>query len=99
MGSKLLILGAGQYVTVPKEIAQSMNFFEKISYLDDSFGEDNPNCHEESIGKFSDAERLSADYSYAIVAIGNSKIRRNLTKKLEEYDYTLPILVSTRAYV
>ena len=99
MNKNLLILGAGQYGTVAKEIAQSMNFFEKISFLDDSFGKDNPNYHEESIGKFDDAERLSADYSYAIVAIGNPKIRRNLTKKLEEYGYTVPILVSPRAYV
>lgn len=99
MNKNLLILGAGQYGTVAKEIAQSMNFFEKISFLDDSFGKDNPNYHEESIGKLDDAERLSADYSYAIVAIGSPKIRRNLTKMLEEYGYTVPILVSTRAYV
>lgn len=99
MNKNLLILGAGQYGTVAKEIAQSMNFFEKISFLDDSFGEDNPNYHEESIGKFDDAEQFSTDYSYAIVAIGNPKIRRNFTKKIEEYGYTVPILVSPRAYV
>ncbi|MBR1677729.1 MAG: acetyltransferase, partial [Clostridia bacterium] len=38
MNRNLLILGAGQYGTVVKEIAKSMECFEKIDFLDDTFG-------------------------------------------------------------
>ncbi len=37
----LLILGAGQYGQIAKEIAESMGCFEKISFLDDCYGEEN----------------------------------------------------------
>lgn len=39
MNKNLLILGAGQYGQVAKEIAEDMEYLEKISFLDDRFGE------------------------------------------------------------
>lgn len=35
MNKDLLILGAGQYGMVAKEIAEAMNCFQKIDFLDD----------------------------------------------------------------
>ena len=99
MNKNLLILGAGQYGTVAKEIAQSMKSFDKIDFLDDSYGIDNPNYHEESIGRFHDYDRYVTDYGYAIVAIGNPKVRREWIEKLEASGYRIPALVSPRAYV
>ena len=37
----LLILGAGQYGVLAKEIAESMGCFATIAFLDDSY----PDCH------------------------------------------------------
>lgn len=34
--SKLLILGAGQYGAVAKEIAESIGIYDAISFLDDN---------------------------------------------------------------
>ena len=95
----LLILGAVQYGTVVKEIAQSMGCFEKIDFLDDSFGEDNPDYHEKSIGKIADAEAFCTDYLYAIPAIGNPNKRLELIKQLEESCFRVPVIVSPKAYV
>ena len=39
MNKNLLILGAGQYGQVAKEIAEDIGYFEKISFLDDRCGE------------------------------------------------------------
>lgn len=95
----LLILGAGQYGTVAKEIARSMGCFDKIAFLDDRHGTENLAYHEESIGRFDDYERLSGEYGCAVAAIGNPKLRRDLMEKLKEASYRLVSLVSPRAYI
>ena len=91
MNKNLLILGAGQYGVVAKEIAEAMGCFDKIDFLDDN--------SEIVIGKFERYEELSASYSYAIVAIGNSELRLKWIQKLEESCYTIPILVHPKAYI
>ena len=50
---KLLILGAGRYARVVREIAEESNRFAEIAFLDDY----KPNV----IGKLSDAENLFED--------------------------------------
>ena len=101
MNKNLLILGAGQYGTVVKEIAKTMGCFDKIDFLDDTFGigETEGNYHEQAIGKLTDYESFITDYSYAIVAIGNPEIREMWTEKLIEACYKIPIIVSPKAFV
>lgn len=88
---RLLILGAGQYGQVAKEVAESMGCFEEIAFLDDR--------SEVAIGKLSDYERFSTDYKYAFVAIGNSDLRLEYIEKLENACYNIAVLVSPRAHV
>ena len=97
--AKLLILGAGEYSTVIKEIAEEFGYFQSIDFLDDSYCSENPKYHENSIGKISDMDKLAKDYEYGIVAIGNPEVRLNLTEKLESLGYRIPILVSLRSFV
>lgn len=88
---KLLIVGAGQYGMVAKETAESMNCFEQIDFLDDN----NPIAVE----KISQYEEFVKDYKYAIVAIGNSAFRLELTEKLKNSGYTIATIISPLAYV
>jgi NDP-sugar pyrophosphorylase family protein len=101
MKKTLLILGAGQFGTVIKEIAESIGGFEKIDFLDDTFGqgEFEGNYHEQSIGKLDQYEEMRANYYYAIVSIGNPELRMEWTKKLLDAGYSVPILVSPHAYI
>lgn len=101
MNKNLLILGAGQYGTVVKEIAEAMDCFDKIDFLDDTFGlgETEGHYHEQSIGKLADLEKFTNDYTYAICAIGNPEVRQKLTGKIQEACYRIPVLVSPLAYV
>ena len=87
----LLILGAGQYGAFVKELAQSIEKYRKIDFLDDS----NP----VAIGKMVDLARFSSEYRDAIVAIGNADIRLALFEKLCEKGYRAPALISPQAYV
>ena len=88
---KLLIVGAGQYGMIAKEIAESMNCFGQIDFLDDN----NPIA----VGKISRYEDFVSEYKNAIVAIGNSAFRLELTEKLRNAGYSIATIVSPLAYV
>ena len=87
----LLILGAGQYGQVTKEIAESTGQFEKIDFLDDNV--------ENDVGKIADYKKFAGNYSYAIVAIGNADLRLAYIRELERSCFRIAILISPKAYV
>ena len=91
MNNNLLILGAGQYGSVAKEIAESMNRFENISFLDDN--------STMAIDKIENFAVYADEYSYAVVAIGNTGKRLACIKMLEKFRFRIPVLVSPRAYI
>jgi len=101
MNKNLLILGAGQYGTVAKEIAEEMGCFDKIDFLDDTFGtgETEGDYHEQSIGKLSDLDKFTDSYTYAICAIENAETRQLWTNRITEECYRIPVLVSPRAFI
>jgi acetyltransferase-like isoleucine patch superfamily enzyme len=87
----LLILGAGQYGSVVKQVAASMGIFDKIEFLDDN----NP----QAIGKLIDCEKYLAEFSYAFVSIGNAEVRQDWLNKLEKIGFKLAVLISPKSYV
>ena len=89
--NNLLILGAGQFGLMVKEIAESMNCFDKIDFLDDN--------NEIAIGKLNDYENFSCEYRYAVVAIGNHEIRLSYIQKLEEACFIVAIIASPSAHI
>lgn len=98
MNENLLIVGAGIYSMVARDIAIEMNCFEKIDFVDDE-KEQTPDGNK-VIGKISDLENLSVEYSNIIIAIGNPKIRMSLIKRIEEeMPYRIVVLASPRAYI
>ena len=91
MNRNLLILDAGQYGKIAKEVAEAMVCFEKIDFLDDE--------KEFAVGKLSDYKKFVNSYSYAIVAIENNVLRINWITMLEKAGYKIAILVHPKAYV
>ena len=91
MNKNILILGAGQFGLMVKEIAESMNCFDKIDFLDDN--------SEIAIGMLSDYEKFSDDYRNAVVAIGNPDVRLSYIQKLEVAGFHVAIIVSPHAFV
>ena len=91
MPENLLILGAGQYGMVVREVAIATGEYEKIDFLDDV----NPIA----IGAIDTYGDFMSEYRYAFVAIGNSKVRSELLSKLENTGYELPVIISPKAYV
>jgi len=89
--NRLLILGAGQYGTVAKEVAEAMGCYKTISFLDDK----NPNA----VGKLEEYASLSPKYPYAFVAIGDLSLRGEWVRRLRDAGFFLPVLVHPRAVV
>lgn len=97
MNRNLLIIGAGIYGLVAKEIAESMGCFEKIAFVDDGVKK-TPNGIP-VIGTSKDLAFLSGKYSDAVVAIGNPEVRRAMLNRIEELRMSVATLVSPRAYI
>ena len=98
MNNNLLIVGAGIYGIVVKEIAESMKCFGKIAFVDDE-KETTPNGIG-VVGTCADLENLVCEYSNIIVAIGNPEIRLSLLQKIkEETPFRIVTLISPHAYI
>lgn len=87
----LLIIGAGQYGCVAKEVAQAMGCFARIDFLDDN--------HPAAMGKMADYLALADRYGNAAVALGNPQLRQSWIEKLVRAGYRIPVLVHPKAYV
>ena len=93
MNNNLLIVGAGAYGYVVKEVAEATGMFDLISFADD-------NCQRDDVaGTTHMLESLSDRYRYAIVAIGNPQVRMDIFGRLEKAGYEMPVLVHPDAYV
>lgn len=98
MIQNLLIVGAGIYGLVAKEIAESMGCFLRIDFVDDGAKETPDGTS--VIGTTKDLPELSKRYTNVIVAIGNPVVRQKLIHIIEEETLLrLVTLVSPRAYV
>ncbi len=91
MNKNLLIIGAGQYGMVAKEVALVMQCFEKIDFIDDN----NPIA----IGEIEEIKSFANQYTYAFCAIGNADVREEIVNKLKRYGFVLPTLIHPQAYV
>ncbi|OEF96817.1 acetyltransferase [Desulfuribacillus alkaliarsenatis] len=90
--ANLLILGAGGHGKVVAEVAQSMNKWKDIAFLDD----DKDLKHVlgyKVIGEINQYDKYYKHYSHAFVAIGNNKLRLELINELIKKGYTVPTLI------
>ncbi len=91
MRKKLLIFGAGQYGILTKEIALETGNYQQIDFLDDN--------NEIAIGKLEDYLSFLGQYEEAIVAIGNSEIRREWLEKIDKTGSEIATVISPKAHV
>lgn len=85
----LLIVGAGEYGQLVKELATTLGY-NKIGFLDDNSSE--------AIGQISDYSSFSGEYSDFVVAIGNPIVRKEFFDIMSSI-FTPVTLVSTFAYI
>ncbi|MBP8855800.1 MAG: hypothetical protein KBG54_04775 [Oscillospiraceae bacterium] len=87
----LLILGAGGYGRVIRELAADSGAFADIAFLDDANGQ--------ALGKLCEYERFLPQYRFAYAALGNNLLRVDWLRRLLAAGFLLPTFVHPRAYV
>jgi len=94
----LLIVGAGIYGIVAKEIAQSMNVFFKISFIDDRAK--STLCEDTVVGTVADLNSLYGEFNSIVVSIGDPEIRFDIINYIKQNtEYEIATLISPNAYV
>lgn len=97
MAKKLLVLGAGIYGLVAKEIADSMACFDAVAFADDN--KENPYALP-IVGAISKLSALAKEYTHVFVAIGNPALRASLLERLRALPCVhIATLISPKAYV
>lgn len=86
--NRLIIIGAGGYGHLVKDVATDLGY-EDIIFLDDN--------NNSAAGKIEDYEKF-ADYENIIVAIGNPNTRKNIYE-IVRHKFNVVSLVHPRAYV
>ncbi len=89
--NNLLIVGAGQYGFVAKDVALEIGNYDKIAFLDDN--------NEDAIDKINKLKEYINDFDSLFIAIGNSKVREQIFEFAKECGFEPITLVHPSAYV
>lgn len=89
----LLILGAGKYAQVIKEIACAMHCFDRIAFLDDEADAG------DVIGRCADYKRLVGAFHMLLPAFDNGILRIQWLNRLEKAGVQIPSLIHPRAFL
>ncbi len=87
----LLILGAGSHGHEVQELAQSLNVFRTVAFLDD--------VQPEAVGPIRDMARYVDAYPVAIPAVGDPALRSRWFLELTAAGFILPVLIHPSAAV
>ena len=99
---EIIILGAGGHCRSLIDVIELEGKFKIAGIVDNKLPIGNEILNYKVIGNDNDLKELRKKYEYAIVGVGQiktPKIRIKLFNLLKSLNYTLPIIVSPRAYV
>jgi len=98
----ILILGAGGHCRSLIDVIELENRFKIAGIIDNELPIGSKVLEYEVIGNDNDLVNLRKKYKYAIIGVGQiktPKIRVKLFELLKSFNFTLPVIISPRAYV
>jgi len=99
---KILLIGAGGHAKSCIDVIEAENRFEIVGLVQKDEIIDDKNLGYPIIGTDSDLDILRKKFNYAFITVGqikSSNIRVKLYQRLIEVDFSLPVIVSPKAYV
>ncbi len=99
---KIILIGAGGHTRSCIDVLEEENQFEIVGLIEKSKSISNESFGYPVIGTDDDLKGLRKHYKNALITVGQIKspsIRIKLYQLLKDLDYTLPVIVSSRAYV
>ena len=99
---KILLIGAGGHARACIDVLEEENQFEIAGLIEKGESISNESLGYPIIGTDDDLKVLRQQYKNALITVGqikSPKIRIKLYQLLKELDFTLPVIVSSQAYV
>jgi sugar O-acyltransferase (sialic acid O-acetyltransferase NeuD family) len=99
---KILLIGAGGHARSCIDVLEEENQFEIAGLIEKGKSISNESLGYPVIGTDDDLKVLRQQYKNALITVGqikSPKIRIKLFQLLKELDFTLPVIVSSQAYV
>jgi len=99
---KILLIGSGGHARSCIDVIETANQFEIAGLIEKDEDMTNVDLGYPIIGADEDLSDLRQQYSHALIAIGqikSPKIRIKLYQLLIELNFTLPVIISPKAYV
>ena len=99
---KILLIGAGGHARSCIDVLEEENQFEIAGLIEKGESISNESLGYPVIGTDDDLKVLRQQYKNALITVGqikSPKIRIKLYQLLKELDFTLPVIVSSQAYV
>ena len=99
---KILLIGAGGHARSCIDVLEEENQFEIAGLIEKGEGMSNGSLGYSVIGTDDDLKVLWQQYKNALITVGQIKspaIRVKLYQLLKELNFTLPVIVSSQAYV
>jgi sugar O-acyltransferase (sialic acid O-acetyltransferase NeuD family) len=99
---KILLIGAGGHARSCIDVLEEENQFEIAGLIEKGESISNESLGYPVIGTDDDLKVLRQQYKNALITVGQikiPKIRIKLYQLLKELDFTLPVIVSSQAYV
>ena len=99
---KILLVGAGGHARSCIDVLEEENQFEIAGLIEKGESISNESLGYPVIGTDDDLKVLRQQYKNALITVGQiklPKIRIKLYQLLKELDFTLPVIVSSQAYV
>jgi sugar O-acyltransferase (sialic acid O-acetyltransferase NeuD family) len=99
---KILLIGAGGHARSCIDVLEEENQFEIAGLIEKDESISNESLGYPVIGTDDDLKVLRQQYKNALITVGqikSPKIRIKLYQLLKELDFTLPVIVSSQAYV
>lgn len=97
--NNLLVIGAGGHGRVVTDAAIAEGRYDKVGFLDDRFEECKSTLGKPVLGPLSAASSLLNEYSDAVVAIGDNRLRLELINKLLLLGFFVPVIIHPKASV
>ncbi len=99
---KILLIGAGGHARSCIDVIETVGQFEIVGLIEKDEEINGDNLGYPVIGTDNDLQNLRQQYKNAIVTVGQIKattIRKTLYQLLKELGFTLPVVISSNAYV
>ena len=98
----ILLIGAGGHARSCMDVIETVGQFEIVGLIEKGESISNESLGYPVIGTDDDLKVLRQQYKNALITVGqikSPKIRIKLYQLLKELDFTLPVIVSSQAYV